>query len=552
MGEAKAPAAMARILVVDDERALLDELRETLARAGHEVRCATNGAEALESIRAQAPDLVLSDIDMPKLGGYQLLSTLRSAHPELGEIPFLFLSKMAQPGHLIEGLELGADDYIPKPFEARELLARVACRLRERDRLIALKEQQLVKLYKALSNEGGAREPANEAANGSPTTAQLSQLIPGASGDLTVGRFKVIDLDAVPEKLRQVWESDSDRVNAVVEETIRHHLGPQDFVIRDHQGNFVVHFAELSEEQAAPEAQDLAELICTRLLGERSHPDPSQVSAEVHSIRLERNTIDGLDSLLEELCRRLDQRADRFRRMSEDLVKEIAESRSLALAPVMATSGKQLPLMLAGLDDKFSSRIAQLSLAKGEGSRVIARIELDMLDRVVRYVSAHLESDPGVVVVPVRYSTLRDSATSGRYLELCRSIPTTVAKHLSFIIENCPRNVFPCERNIKALSAHSRHRIVELREPTLSQIDCKYLEVATVGIRYDALMSNVCKNPHRVQSFVSSAHDQMLPVLVTRAPADSRQSLNQMGIDLMSGSWMGPDAVRLDTDFVVA
>ncbi|MFC7534877.1 SpoIIE family protein phosphatase [Actinoplanes sp. GCM10030250] len=117
-------ARVAKVLVADDNADMRDYLARLLRTAGHHVHAVRDGQEALESARANAYDLVVSDVMMPRLDGLQLLAALR-ADPRTAGMPVLLLSARAGEEASIEGLEAGADDYLVKPFSAAELLARV-------------------------------------------------------------------------------------------------------------------------------------------------------------------------------------------------------------------------------------------------------------------------------------------------------------------------------------------------------------------------------------------------------------------------------------------
>ncbi|WP_169819702.1 hybrid sensor histidine kinase/response regulator [Corallococcus exiguus] len=121
------PPMSARVLVVDDNADLRTYITGLLD-ASVTVETAEDGYAALQAIRARPPDLVLSDVMMPRLGGFGLLRELR-ADPRLRAIPFVLLSARAGEEASVEGLEAGADDYLVKPFSARELAARVRTQL---------------------------------------------------------------------------------------------------------------------------------------------------------------------------------------------------------------------------------------------------------------------------------------------------------------------------------------------------------------------------------------------------------------------------------------
>ncbi|MRW84848.1 response regulator [Pseudoduganella sp. FT26W] len=130
-----ASAAHGRLLVVDDNADMRDYLQRLL-QSQWRVEVCNNGVEALAAIEREAPDLILSDVMMPQLDGFGLLAALR-AHPGTRDIPFMLLSARAGEDARLEGLQAGADDYLVKPFSARELAARIeVLHLRQRMRVV--------------------------------------------------------------------------------------------------------------------------------------------------------------------------------------------------------------------------------------------------------------------------------------------------------------------------------------------------------------------------------------------------------------------------------
>ncbi len=117
---------MSEVLVVDDDPSVREILVLYLSQAGFEVRTAEEGHAAMESAHARPPDLVLLDIMLPGLDGYDVYRTLR----ERSDVPIIFLTARDEDVDRILGLELGADDYITKPFNPREVVARVKAVLR--------------------------------------------------------------------------------------------------------------------------------------------------------------------------------------------------------------------------------------------------------------------------------------------------------------------------------------------------------------------------------------------------------------------------------------
>lgn len=132
------------ILVVEDDEMLSEGLRDWLQFVGYRVQLACNGREALERLDNAHPDIIISDIVMPEMNGYQLLETVRS-RPQLNTIPFLFLTGRAQKSEVLIGKGLGVDDYITKPWGPEELLTAIRVKLK-RTKDIAF--TQLQRAYK--------------------------------------------------------------------------------------------------------------------------------------------------------------------------------------------------------------------------------------------------------------------------------------------------------------------------------------------------------------------------------------------------------------------
>lgn len=125
----------ALILVIEDEAALRRDIIEELQEAGYRTLEAANGDAALALLSRATPDLFLCDISMPGLDGYGVLRSLRKQRPELAAAPFVFLTALSAPHEIVEGKLLGADDYLVKPVDYDLMLATIAARLRQLERI---------------------------------------------------------------------------------------------------------------------------------------------------------------------------------------------------------------------------------------------------------------------------------------------------------------------------------------------------------------------------------------------------------------------------------
>ena len=142
------------ILVVDDETRIARMIRMNLEHDGYEVIEAYSGQQALDMVRSRMPNLVILDVMMPGLDGYETLQILR----EISQVPLIMLTAKGEEEDRIRGLELGADDYVTKPFSPRELMSRVKAVLRRTEGNAGGSENDVIQVDDRLKIDFGKRE----------------------------------------------------------------------------------------------------------------------------------------------------------------------------------------------------------------------------------------------------------------------------------------------------------------------------------------------------------------------------------------------------------
>lgn len=162
---------MPKVLCIDDEHDLRQDIVEELQDAGYEVIEAANGQEGLQTILNDEPDLVVSDITMPVMDGYELITDLRAKHPKYDEMPFIFLSALADKDNVLKGIKAGSDDYITKPIDFDLLLAKVESRLRQNTRMLKRKKKEQIHLYKAMKKRAQNGNEDEENSQETPDSA---------------------------------------------------------------------------------------------------------------------------------------------------------------------------------------------------------------------------------------------------------------------------------------------------------------------------------------------------------------------------------------------
>ena len=215
-----------RILIVDDEQINLEFFDVMLSKLGFRVEKAENGMEALEAIKKDRPDLVILDNVMPRLSGWELTRLLKTSpeYSDYSDIPIIMFSAMDDVKDKVEGLELGADDYITKPFNFSEVLARIRAVLRTRE-LIRQIEYRESRLRIAEDMAGSALQVSSE-------VRSLLDDLGSAPGASVEGIRKIASKLEEWEKRVETWKTEADRLKrgetalAAIKKKVREHSGP--------------------------------------------------------------------------------------------------------------------------------------------------------------------------------------------------------------------------------------------------------------------------------------------------------------------------------------
>lgn len=218
-----------RILIVDDEQINLEFFDVMLSKLGFTIDKAENGLEALEMVQKNQPDLILLDNIMPKLSGWELTRMLKTdpAWKDYASIPIVMFSALDDVKNKVEGLELGADDYITKPFNFTEVLARIRAVLRNHDLVqqienreerIKLAEEAIEKAIDAANTVRLALKEAGEACQDPDTVSQavetatlrldeLDKQIAELNRDSENLRKTASDIESIRRRLRNLENS---------------------------------------------------------------------------------------------------------------------------------------------------------------------------------------------------------------------------------------------------------------------------------------------------------------------------------------------------------
>ncbi|KUO73147.1 MAG: two-component system response regulator [Desulfosporosinus sp. BRH_c37] len=202
---------MATILVVDDEEPIQELLRFNLEKEGYLVRVAKDGQEALKHVANEKPDLLVLDLMLPGMDGLEVCRKLRS-NPKFQQIPIIMLTAKGEEFDKVLGLELGADDYMSKPFSPRELLARIKARLRRLNSLEEADTQIIIHGELRVDVTGFRVHVRGEETELTPKEFELLRVLVAHPG-------KVYSRD---ELLERIWGYEYDGDTRTVDVHVRH------------------------------------------------------------------------------------------------------------------------------------------------------------------------------------------------------------------------------------------------------------------------------------------------------------------------------------------
>lgn len=568
-------SAAIKILCVDDEADIRQDVAEELRDAGYEVIEAFDGLDGFEAIVREEPDLVVSDLTMPRLDGHGLLRKLRDECPDLADLPIIFLSALSDREHILEGKRLGADDYLTKPIDFDLLLVTVEARVNQILRMKTHKEAQMVKLYQSLNaraatdsvskaqvNSGKVEDKAvpaqaDEEVKGpsdlslktpvSGGTAQpgnrgqLDSLAKNSGGTIVAGRFQMLGLETIKEALGDDWPKHAARVTKIASDTITKRLADHDVFEITRDKEFLVCFGSLSEQEAAFKAETIAREIQAQILGSDSL-DPRvtegfNIVSDVHEVALSEKEAADSDNVVDLLTARLKQAVEIARESEQEVMDWILNNSKIVQIRINAPQGKGAPVAIAEFDDSTRTEIISLQRARPSSEALIADLDIIKLGRTLELLSENsLESQP-VLLVNVNFSTIRSQALLERYLKICASLTDSARNRLALNIVGIPAGYPPARTQslVHALRRNCRLVTLELSGLSLGNIEPNTLQVSIVACDYQSIGPKFEKQAGAVKRLLTSLREQKVRSLVYGVPRQKDiEQLFQQGVSFVA------------------
>ncbi len=472
---------MAKILVVEDEQDLRELIVFELEEEGHTTFEAKNGLQGLERLADQTPDLILSDITMPEMNGYQFFRSVKERHPEHSHTPFILLTALSDRQDELKGLRLGVDDYLTKPIDFDVLIARVEASLRR-----AL----------ASPNQGVQAPGRPESSVGSPDqseAAKVNAMITGNDGRLLTGKFETIPLDAIREKVGERWPAMSEQLLRNAEAVIKKHLGPKDVCHATVKQDFIVCFAEISESEVDAEVSQIRDAVWDKLFGETEDEELSHVDGRAYALSLDvdsskddKETFSAIDELIGEEKKVSNETNQRK-------LHQIYQYENLFAGTLMNANGSLSKIKILTFQQKFSD-LARQMLRQGEyAASFLLDLQKTLFQRLQDQRTLREAFSHTAMLLPINFAMVRDKEVRRGLLALCHDLENSLGVDLLIDVIETPDRIRSQRSALTALPVGRKVQSLELRRTTqidgLELGDLRDLSVALISMRYDDVIN---------------------------------------------------------------
>ena len=472
---------MAKILVVEDEQDLRELIVLELEEVGHTTLEAQNGLQGLERLAEQTPDLILSDITMPELNGYQFFRSVKEDFPEHSETPFILLTALSDRQDELKGLRLGVDDYLTKPIDFDLLIARVEASLR---RILMRPEEALE-----------ASQPLPPAA--SPETskaAKVNAMLTGSDGKLLTGKFETISLDAIRERMGERWAVMSEQILQSAKSIILQYLGPNDVCHVTIKQDFIVCFAEISEEEIDTKVSRMRDGIWDKLFGETNSEELSRIDGRAYAVSLERD-----DSRNEEdIFAGIDALIDREKAISDEAnrrkLDQIYRYEDLFAVTLLNSNGSVSQIKQLTFQHKFSDLVRKLLRQGRYDASFLLGLQKALCQKLLDTRTLRETFSHTAMLLPINFAMVRDPDARKGLIALCHDLENSIGADLLIDVIETPDRIQSQQSALAALPVGRKVQSLELRRT--AQIDglelgqLRDIGVALVSMRYDDVINH--------------------------------------------------------------
>lgn len=541
---------MPDILVIDDESGVRQIIRDTLELAGYRVDEANNGAVGLDKIKETLPSIVICDLKMPRLNGFEVLKAIRDCGEQFQDLSFIFLSGLKDKECIRAGYKIGADDFVTKPLDIDLLRFKVDAMMRKirvreyRNRAQSTAREKITNGNEYNKPRGVENRSEKELSENFETKLQKAIL---SGGQVASGSCQFVGLGEFKEAFGPEWEQLRERAISFCEGIIHNELGPDDVYMRFGNAGFLMLFEGQDDKQAQSHVDRIAALIRKRLLGDSAGAQEHlQIETDVVNPRHytdDRGNIN-TSSLMDVFQGREEERASCinsndpswFTRQLGKIYRPLWDVKRQVIVASQIYPTR---------DTSYGTLRGRACLHGGADDPLVIHLDCFLAEQAKAALMSSLrENTSRPISLPVHFRSLIDENYE-TLSEVLATVPESLrARQLSIEVVGVPesRDEMTFQHAIKNAQSFTKKVVVELPPEDRHAFVAKAQRIKTIKLEIDDVMDSNGRSASaaRIKQFCMSAKSHYFEVRVDNIDCiESFEIARDLGAEVIGGRIIG-------------
>jgi PAS domain S-box-containing protein len=361
------------------------------------------------------------------------------------------------------------------------------------------------------------------------SAADVRNIVTKKAGHFTAGHLEMIGLEEVRASLGDRWEKLASRVYQIADSILKSRLAKQDVFRRDADGNYIICFAQLCDEQAWFKAKALGQEIREALLGEETDDTFAEfkldaetrerisgVKAETYNVAIPEGDIDDIPDMMDAIKQKVETASAQMRKLAGSMLKSLVENCGTRFRGLKGTSGSAPPLRIVEFDRSSLMKADQLRNIFNGAPKISAQLDSLLLGAAVERLYNADPTQMPLTIVEVYFSTLMDRASSRSYFDVCAGAVGKVAESMIIKVRDIPTDLHHGRTSeiLRLLRNHSRLTTIQLKKPDLGNIDIPESRIALVVMDYQDLAFWLKRDPKTTIRFAARLRNYKVRLFV--------------------------------------
>jgi len=419
---------------------------------------------------------------MPVMNGYQFFRSVKEEYPEHNHTPFILLTALSDRQDELKGLRLGVDDYLTKPIDFELLTIRVEASLRR----AVVRPDQITPATLPLDSDP---DTTNET-----KAARVNEMIALNDGRLLTGKFETISLDAIRDRVGDRWSAISRRILTSAEAVVTSHLGPKDVYHITAKQDFIVCFADISDDEIDGRVSQIRDAVWDRLFDETDNEELAQVDAHAHTLSLEIDNSEDLSEPFSGIDQLIEQQKTVSQETSQRKLHQVYHYENLFAVTLMNASGSPSKIKMLTFEQKFADLTRELLRGGRWPNAFLLDLQKILFQRLLEKRTLQETFSHAAMLLPINFAMFKGEEARKGLTALCHDLENNMDTDLLIDIVDTPDRIKTQKKSLMALPVGRKVQSLELRRT--AQIDglelgeLRQLGVALVSMRYDDVINH--------------------------------------------------------------